>query len=141
MPSYQVKTDPSSMDIDYIHRFLSEQSSWSRGIPRHKVEASVHHSLNFGLYCDDRQIGYARVISDHATIAYLGDVFIDEAYRGKGLSRLLMDAVFSHPDLQGLRRWILLTSTAHGLYAKYGFRPLPNASLYMERHDAGVYQR
>lgn len=132
-------TDPSKMDVTAIHEFLSNHSGWSNHIPIARVQKSIEHSLNFGIFHEGRQIGFARVISDFATIAYLGDVFILDAYRGKGLSKQLMDMIMLHPELQGLRRWILLTSTADWLYEKYGFVKLPSPELYMEKYDPFVY--
>ncbi len=132
-------TDPSKMDVTAIHEFLSNHSGWSNHIPVARVQKSIEHSLNFGIFHEGRQIGFARVISDFATIAYLGDVFILDAYRGKGLSKQLMDMIMLHPELQGLRRWILLTSTADWLYEKYGFVKLPSPELYMELYNPEVY--
>lgn len=137
---YTITTDKSKMDIDAIHDFLSKHSGWSDNIPFDKVKTSIDNSLNFGLFHNNRQIGFARVISDFSTIAYLGDIYILDHYRGKGLSKKLMDAVMSHPDLQGLRRWVLLTSTADWLYEKYGFTKLPKPELYMELFNPDVYK-
>lgn len=136
---FSITTDRNKMDIEAIHDFLSNHSGWSNHIPIEKVKESIEHSLNFGLFDQGQQIGFARVISDYATIAYLGDVYILENYRGKGLSKKLMDAVMSHPNLQGLRRWILLTSTADWLYEQYEFCKLPKPELYMERYNPNVY--
>ncbi len=135
---FTVTTDPEAQDLDVIHGFLS-QSYWARGIPRETVERSIQGAMCFALRCDGKQIGFARVISDFATIAYLGDVFVLPEFRGRGLSKWLMDCVTSHPDLQGLRRWILATSDAHGLYEKYGFTALKQPSVFMERHNPHVY--
>jgi GNAT superfamily N-acetyltransferase len=128
------------MDIKAIHDFLSHHSQWSKGISLDLVRRSVEHSLNFGLFYQKKQIGYARVITDYATIAYLGDVYVLPEHRGMGLSKWLMEAVMTHPDLQGLRRWILLTSDAHGLYEKYGWKKIAKPELYMELHDPEVYK-
>lgn len=136
---YHVSTDPSKLDIAFIHRFLSKESGWSKGIPYEKVEKTIRHSLNFGLYDQDFQIGYARVITDHATIAYLGDVFIITAYRGKGLSKLLMDTIMAYPDLQGLRRWILVTKDAHGLYNKFGWTAIEEPFKWMEVSKKDIF--
>lgn len=138
---YTITTDTAKMDIVAIHDFLSNHSGWSRHIPFENVKTAINHSLNFGLFHQHQQIGFARVISDFSTIAYLGDVYILEPYRGKGLSKKLMDAVMSHPNLQGLRRWILLTSTADWLYEKYGFTQLPNPEIYRELYNATVYSK
>ena len=118
---FKITTDKSKMDIVAIHDFLSKYSGWSDNIPFDKVKTSIDNSLNFGLFHNDKQIGFARIISDFSTIAYLGDIYVLDNYRGQGLSKKLMDAVIEHPNLQGLRRWILLTSTADWLYEKYGF--------------------
>jgi N-acetylglutamate synthase-like GNAT family acetyltransferase len=137
---FTITTDKSKMDIVAIHDFLSKHSGWSDNIPFDLVKKSIDNSLNFGLFHKGKQIGFARVISDFSTIAYLGDVFVLDNYRGQGLSKKLMDAVKGHPNLQGLRRWILLTSTADWLYEKYGFKKLPKPEVYMELFDPTVYQ-
>ena len=137
---FLITTDKSKLDIVAIHDFLSKYSGWSDHIPFERVQTSIDHSLNFGLFHRDEQIGFARVISDFSTIAYLGDIYILDPYRGRGLSKKLMDAVMGYPDLQGLRRWILLTSTAGWLYEKYGFTKLPKPELYMELFDPNGYK-
>lgn len=137
---YTISTDRAKMDIVAIHDFLSNHSSWSNNIPIEKVQISIDNSLNFGVFHNEKQIGFARVISDFSTIAYLGDIYILQEYRGKGLSKKLMDAILQHPNLQKLRRWILLTSTASWLYEKYGFTQLPNPEIYMELYDPNVYK-
>lgn len=134
-----VDTDKTRLDLDVIHGFLTE-SYWAAGVPRAVVERSIAHSLCFGLYVDRRQAGFARIISDYATFAYLADVFVLERHRGRGLSKRLMDAIVAHPQLQGLRRWSLATRDAHGLYAQYGFTPLASPERYMERLNPGVYR-
>jgi len=138
---YLITTDQASLDIDAIHDFLTNHAYWSRGISRGVLERSLRNSLCFSLLEDGRQIGLARVISDRATVAYLGDVYVLTSHRGLGLSKRLMDAVFSHPDLQNLRRWILLTSSADWLYQKYGFTRLAQPEIYLERFDPDVYTR
>lgn len=135
-----VDTDPSRLDLDVIHGFLST-CYWARGIPRDTVARSIDHSLCFGAYSGDRQIGFARVVTDYATFAWIADVFVTEGQRGTGVSRALMDAIVAHPRLQGLRRWMLATRDAHGLYAKYGFKLLAAPERFMEVHDPEVYQR
>lgn len=137
---FTITTDKSKMDIVAIHDFLSKYSGWSDNIPFERVKTSIDNSLNFGLFHNGKQIGFARIISDFSTIAYLGDIYVLDIYRGQGLSKKLMDAVIKHPNLQGLRRWILLTSTADWLYEKYGFRKLPKPELYMELFDPNVYK-
>ncbi len=133
-------TDPDRLDLDVIHGFLSE-CYWAKGIPRDVVARSIENSLCFGVYKDSKQVGFARVISDFATYAYLGDVFVLEEFRGQGLSKWMMDCIMRHPRLQGLRRWSLVTRDAHGLYAQFGFSPLKKPDRYMELHDPEVYQR
>ena len=128
------------MDIAAIHHFLSKHSGWSENISFESVKISIDNSLNFGLFHKEKQIGFARVISDFSTIAYLGDIYVLENYRGQGLSKKLMDMVMTHPNLQGLRRWILLTSTAEWLYEKYGFTKIPQPEIYMELFNPDVYK-
>lgn len=138
--NYCVTCDPARLDRTVIAEFLSS-SYWARGIATATVHKSLERSLCFGLLERDRQIGFARVISDYATFAYLGDVFVLPEYRGFGLAKWLMQCVVSHPELQDLRRWMLGTKDAHGLYAKFGFTPLKNPGIFMERHDPNVYCR
>jgi GNAT superfamily N-acetyltransferase len=135
---YEISTDPDRLDLDVIHKFLAEDSYWSPGIPRSLVERAIANSLCFGMYHGAAQIGFARIITDKTTFALLADVFVLEAHRGKGLSKWLMRCVVEHDDLQGLRRFLLLTSDAHGLYSQFGFEPLGNPSRFMEvfRPDA-----
>jgi len=137
---FTITTDKSKLDVVAIHDFLSKFSGWSDNIPLERVKTSIDNSLNFGLFHNDKQIGFARIISDFSTIAYLGDIYILNAYRGQGLSKKLMEVVMGHPNLQGLRRWILLTETAEWLYQKYGFTKLPRPELYMELFDPNVYK-
>ena len=137
--SFTVTCDPAKLDHAVISEFLAS-SYWAKGIPPAVIEKSLANSLCFALLDGDRQIGFARVISDCATIAYLGDVFVLPEYRGKGLSKWLMECVTSHPELQGLRRWVLATRDAHGLYEKFRFTPLKKPELFMERHDPNVYR-
>ena len=133
---YIVSTDKSKLDVDLIHRFLSEESYWAKNIPRALVERSIAHSICFGAYAPTstnvEQVGFARVVTDCAVFAYVGDVFVVPAHRGRGVSKRIMEAIRAHPDLQSLRRWHLLTSDAHGLYAQFGFRALENAAKHME---------
>lgn len=137
---FSVSCDSASQDLEVIHGFLS-RTYWAKGIPKETVRRSIEGSLCFALLHNDKQIGFARVITDGATIAYLGDVFVLESYRGRGLAKWLMECVSSHPDLQGLRRWMLATSDAHGLYQQFGFKALGKPHLFMERHDPDVYTR
>ncbi len=138
---YRVSTDARRLDLDVIHGFLSQSSYWAEGIPRETLERSVRNSLVFGVYEDDRQVGFARVVTDRATYAYLADVFVLESHRGRGLSKWLLECVLAHPDLQGLRRWHLATRDAHGLYAQYGFSPLADPGNFMEIRRPDVYRR
>lgn len=138
---YLISTDPAKLDVEVIHDFLSRSSYWAQNIPRETVVRSLKHSLCFGVYEDARQIGFARVITDRATFAYLADVFIVDDYRGKGLSKWLIRCIMAHPDLQGLRRFNLATHDAHSLYAQYGFKELQHPERHMEKVDEAVYQR
>lgn len=128
---YEVSSDPARLDLDTIHAYLS-RSYWSPGIPRSVVQRAMEHSICFGVYHLREQVGFARVVTDRATFAYLADVFILEAHRGRGLSKKLMASVMAHPDLQGLRRFMLATRDAHGLYRQFGFTDLANPSRIME---------
>ena len=140
--TYDISADPTRLDVALIHRWLSEQSYWAKGVPREIVERSIEGSLCFGIYHQTQgQVGFARVVSDKATFAYLADVFVLDAHRGQGLSKRLMQAVMDHPDLQGLRRWLLATGDAHGLYAQFGFVPLAKPERIMERVDPEIYTR
>jgi GNAT superfamily N-acetyltransferase len=134
-----VDTDPNRLDLSVVHGFLAG-SYWARGIPFDAVERSVKNSLCFGLYDGELQIGFARLITDQATFAYLADVFVVESHRGRGLGKLLMSAVVAHPSVQGLRRWLLATRDAHELYARYGFKPLAAPERFMELHAPDVYR-
>jgi len=136
---YTISTDPGKLDLDVVHGYLT-QSYWAQGIPRDVVRRSIAHSIPFGLYHGGHQVGFARWITDHATFAYLGDVFVLEAWRGRGLSRWLMEVMSAHPELQGFRRWILLTRDAHGLYEKFGFTPLADPKRWMEKWAPDVYR-
>ena len=137
---FVVSTDRRRLDINVIHGFLTT-CYWAKGIPRETVARSLEHSLCFGVYDGSgAQVGFARVVSDFATVAYLGDVFVLETHRGRGLSKFMMESIMRHPALQGLRRWILLTRDAHGLYQQFGFTPLKSADRYMELHRPDVYE-
>ncbi|WP_312206631.1 GNAT family N-acetyltransferase [Epilithonimonas hominis] len=137
---FYISTDKSKMDIEIIHKYLSEESYWAKGISKEIVEKSVANSFCFGVFYHDRQIGFAKVITDFTTIAYLGDVFILDKFRGLGLSKLLMETIMHHPELQGLRRWILLTADAHELYRKFGWSNINDLSRWMEVHTKNPYQ-
>jgi GNAT superfamily N-acetyltransferase len=138
--AFLVTTDPQAMDVDAIHAFLTA-SYWADGIPRDLVARSIAGSLCFGLFDGSRQIGFARVITDRATFAYLCDVYVLDPYRGQGLGTWLMQVVVAHPDLQGLRRFVLVTRDAHRLYERYGFTPLKHPAGYMEIAEPGIYRR
>ena len=138
---FTISTDKHKLDLKSIHKFLANETDWAQGIPFDTVKTSIENSLNFGRYHENKQIGFARIISDYSTIAYLGDVYILNEYRGKGLSKWLMQEITEHPNLQGLRRWILLTDTAAWLYKKFGFTALPHPEVYMEKHIPNIYQR
>ncbi len=138
---FVISTDPARLDLDVIHNFLTN-CYWARGVPREVVARSMEHALCFGIYDGSGvQVGFARVISDFATIAYVGDVFVLESHRGSGLGKWLMECITRHPTLQNLRRWILTTRDAHGLYARVGFTPVKSPERYLDRHDANVYER
>ncbi len=137
---FLISTSSDRLDLDVIHSFLTN-CYWAKGIPREVVVRSIEHALCFGIY--DRngaQVGFARVISDFATIAYVGDVFVLETHRGQGLGRWLMQCIMQHPTLQNLRRWILTTRDAHGLYAQVGFTPVKAPERFMELYRPSVYE-
>lgn len=136
---FTLSTDKSKLDINAIHAFLSTKAYWCLNIPKETVKRSIENSLCFGMYEGEKQVGFARVISDMATIAYLGDVYILEEYRGKGLSKWLMETIMSYHDLQGLRRWILLTGDAHELYRQYGWNNIADPTKWMEVHRKNAY--
>jgi len=136
---YLLSTDRERVQVDAVHAYLT-RSYWSAGIPVEVVERGVRNSLCFGIYHDGAQVGFARIISDLATFAYLADVYVLEEHRGQGLSVWLMDFIIRHPDLQGLRRWMLATQDAHGLYRKFGWTDLASPERWMQRHFPDVYQ-
>lgn len=135
---FVVSTDPDRLDLDRICAFLAD-AYWSRNRTRATIVRSIAHSLCFGLYDDQgRQVGFARVTTDFATVAYLGDVFVAPEVRGQGLGIWLVEAILAHPELRGLRRWLLATQDAHGLYARFGFVPMAAPERWMERFDPGA---
>ncbi|HVI49108.1 MAG TPA: GNAT family N-acetyltransferase [Chitinophaga sp.] len=136
---YVVSTDKTRLDIAVIHNFLANESYWAQKIPRSIVEKTIAGSLCFGLYHDDKMIGFARLITDYASFAYLADVFVVNEYRGKGLSKFLMRTITAYPELQSLRRWLLVTSDAHELYRQFGFTDIPNPEKFMQRHNPEIY--
>jgi GNAT superfamily N-acetyltransferase len=129
---YVISTDLARLDLDVIHRFLSEDGYWSPGVARDVVERSLENSICFGLYLGEEQVGFARVVTDRAAIAYLADVFVLPGHRGRGLGKWLVETVLAHPDLQNLRRFFLGTADAHSLYERHGFRPVDPRRM-MER--------
>ncbi|MHB1303648.1 MAG: GNAT family N-acetyltransferase [Acidiphilium sp.] len=137
---YEISTDTHRLDLEVIHNFLAVESYWSPGIPRSIVERAVRNSLCFGVYHGSAQVGFGRVVTDKSTFALLADVFILRAHRGKGLSKWLMRCIVEHEDLQGLRRLLLLTSDAHGLYRQFGFEQLGNPSRFMEVLRPDIYR-
>jgi GNAT superfamily N-acetyltransferase len=138
---FLLSTDKSRIDLPYVHHFLSTKSYWAEGIPLAVVQQSIKHALSFGIYKNDKQVGFARVVTDYATFGYLADVFVDELYRGKGLSKNLIEFIFSLEELKGLRRIMLATRDAHSLYAQYGFKLLQAPGRFMELHQPDVYKR
>lgn len=137
---YAISTDPDRLDFDVIHGFLS-QSYWSPGIPRPMVERAAQNSLCFGVYRGGEQVGYSRIITDYATFAYLADVFILTEHRGIELSKWMMATIKGHPSLQGIRRWLLFTADAHGLYAQFGFAADPGAAERLMTWRDPVYAK
>ena len=136
---YLISTDKARLDAPVVHRFLSS-SYWAEGIPLSTVERCLQNSLVFGLYKGGDQVGLARVVTDYVALAYIADVFVEEAHRGNGLGRWLVDVITEHADLQNIRRWILITRDAHGLYEQVGFAPLARPESYMERHFPNLYR-
>jgi N-acetylglutamate synthase-like GNAT family acetyltransferase len=137
---YQISTDARRFDLALIHDFL-RSSYWAQGIPRHVVERAVENSLCFGAFLQEQQVGFARVITDRATFAYLADVFVVPEHQGRGVAKLLLRTILAHPDLQGLRRMLLATKDAHKLYAPFGFEPLSNPKEYMTIHRPDIYRQ
>lgn len=136
---FTISTDRARLQTDAIHKFLSEESYWAKSRTREQTETAIKNSLPFGVYTGENQIGFARVVTDYATFAYLGDVYILEEYRGQGLSKRLMDVIVGHPELQGFRRWILATKDAHTLYEKFGFHALVHPERWMEKPAPDAY--
>lgn len=132
---FLISTDKELLDFNVIYHYLDQESYWAKGIPAERLQRAIDNSMCFGVYHQKKQIGFARVITDKATFAYLADVFVLDQYRKQGLSKWLMQTITQHPDLQGMRRWSLATADAHGLYAQFGFTTLTNPHRWME-----VYQ-
>lgn len=140
-PPLEISDDKGRLDVPLIHRFLSEEAYWSLGIPLSTVQRAINHSLCFGGYVDGQQVAFARVITDRATFGYLSDVFVLPEHRGRGHSKALVAAIVDHPALQGLRRLMLATSDAQGLYAGFGFAPPRAPGSLMEKYDPEIYRR
>jgi GNAT superfamily N-acetyltransferase len=138
---YVISTDQSRLDLKVIHDFLTNSSYWATGRSLETVKRSVENSLSFGLYENERQIGFARVVTDYATFAWLADVFVLDEFRGRGLGTWLVEVILSHPELQGFRRWTLATKDAHALYRRFGFSELKRPERWMERHDPATQER
>ena len=135
---YTISTENKRLDIQRIHDFVSNQSYWAQGRPIETVQRALDNSLNFGLYKNNQLIGFARVVTDYATFAWIADVFVLSEHRGQGLSKWIMEVILSHPELQGFRRWVLATKDAYGLYARFGFIPLHRPERWMERPDPNM---
>lgn len=135
-----ITDDLARLDLGVIHKFLAS-CYWAEGIPFDVMRRSIENSLPFGVYDGNNQVGFARVVSDYATFAYLGDVFILESHRGRGLSKRLMEVIMTHPKLQGLRRWHLVTRDTHSLYRQFGFSDLKNPAMHMEIWRSGIYRK
>ncbi|CAN5602652.1 GNAT family N-acetyltransferase [soil metagenome] len=136
---YTISTDKESLQTDVIHKFLSADSYWAKDRTFEQTLTAIENSICFGLYHGNKQIGFARVVSDQATFAYIGDVYVTAKYRGRGLSKWLMETIVEYPDLQGLRRWVLATRDAHGLYEQFGFGPLVHPDRWMELTAPDAY--
>ena len=133
LDAVEISTDPDRIDTDLVHDFLSRHSSWAAGIPRGALERSIHNSLVFGAYANDgRQVGFVRAVTDYSTFAHVMDLFVLPDWRRKGVGKRLVEAILTHPKLQGLRRWSLATRDRHGFYARYGFTALAEPELFME---------
>jgi GNAT superfamily N-acetyltransferase len=130
---FKLSTEMSLLDLDFIYRFLTEESYWGKGLPRNKFEISIKESICFGVYLDEKQIGFARIISDKSTFAYLAEIFIDKDYRGLGLSKWLLQYIVNHPYFEGIRRFLLATADAHQLYHKFDFGELNKPENFLER--------
>ncbi len=135
---YTISTDNDRLNLPLIHDFIANQSYWGRGRNLETVQLALENSLNFGLYKNNEQVGFARVVTDYCTFAWLADVFVVEAHRGMGLSKWLMEVVINHPQLINMRRWILATKDAHGLYEQFGFTALLQPERWMERFNVKV---
>jgi GNAT superfamily N-acetyltransferase len=137
---YSISTEKSRLDLEVIHQFL-DTSYWAAGRSVETIRRSIENSIPFGIYKGNEQVGFARVITDYATFAWIADVFVVEEHRGKGLSKWLMEVIITHPELQGFRRWVLATKDAHELYRRFGFHELKLPERWMERHDPITQER
>ncbi|MBO0763184.1 MAG: GNAT family N-acetyltransferase [Hyphomicrobiaceae bacterium] len=140
-PRIEITSDLSSIDLGRVHAWLARKSYWAGQMPRSVFDRATNGSLCFGAIKDGKTVGFARVISDRATFAYLSDVFVDPEHRGLGIGKAILSSIMRHPELQDLRLWVLVTSDAHGLYARHGFKTPAKPERYMERRDPDVYQR
>ncbi len=138
---FVISTDRARIDIETVHRFISEESYWGQGRAVEVVRRSIEGSLAFGLYRDERLVGFARVVTDYATFAWVADVFVLEEFRGHGLGRWLMETILAHPELQGFRRWVLATKDAQELYRRFGFSELKRPERWMERPDPNMREQ
>lgn len=136
---YHLSTDPAAMQLEAIHAYLT-RSYWSKGIPLSTVRTAVANSIGVGTFLNGSQVGFARVTTDRATFAYLADVYVLEEHKGQGLAQAMVEALHNHPELQGLRRWMLVTNDAHSLYAKLGWTQISDPSPFMQRHFPDVYK-
>jgi N-acetylglutamate synthase-like GNAT family acetyltransferase len=139
LEGYEISTETGRLDVDLIHDFLATESYWAQGVPRTVVDKAIANSLCFGVYAGTAQVGFGRVVTDKATFALVADLFILKEHRGKGLSKWLMQSIVDHAELHGLRRLLLLTSDAHGLYSQFGFKPLGAPLRFMELHHGNIY--
>jgi len=139
MDSLRISTEKDELDVDFIFNFLHREARWCKGIPRELVEKSIQHSLCFGAFIGQKQVGFARLVTDYATFGNLVDVFVMQELRGKGISRVILNAVNEHPDLQGVRRITLATSDKQALYAKFGYKELARPEMFMEKFNPLVY--
>ena len=137
---YRITDDPQAVDLAVVHGFLAG-SYWARGVPKETIERSIAHSLSFSLFLGESQIGFARAVTDRATFAYVADVFVVEEHRSRGLGGWLVETMLGHPELAGLRRWLLVTRDAHAVYRRFGFTPVADPSMFMTRHDPEIYTR
>jgi GNAT superfamily N-acetyltransferase len=138
---FTYSSDRTKIDLVYVHHIVSTQLYWAKGISFDAVKRSIENSLSFGIYTDGRQVGFARLVTDYATFGYLADVFVDEQYRGRGLSKTLMEFIFGIEELKRFRRMVLVTRDAHTLYERYGFTALKTPDTYMELHRPEVYNQ